>query len=420
MAETKPKKLSTILYQLSFFYKKRIEFFLELPIERRVSIIFLVSPRVRRDIMKRLPDEERMNLLEHLDPDRATDLVRLLPKRQQEKVLENLSEEVKNEVALLSQFDPKTAAGIMSLNYVQVGVDEKVADVAQRVRTHEQRTGRLPIIVAMKEGKVQGFLPGHELGLAKPSERIEPYLKKLTTIAHSATEREVLRLFRTRRHGKVAVLGESGNVLGIIYSDDVLRVLQEHESASLYDFAGVNEEEGVSDPIRRKVQYRYKWLILNLATAFLASGVVNLFHGTIERNVLLAVYMPIVAGMGGNAGTQTLAVLVRGIALQEIDLSTAGRALVREVGAGAANGLINAILVALIVVVFNRDVKVALVLAFAMVFNLVVAGFFGTLVPLIMKRIGKDPATSATIFITTATDVLGFMAFLGLATLVLR
>ena len=129
--------------------------------------------------------------------------------------------------------------------------------------------------------------------------------------------------------------------------------------------------------------------------------------------------MPIVAGMGGNAATQTLAVLVRGIALNQIDLATALPALKKEVGAALINGLINGVLVAGVVIIFNRDVKVALILAAAMVANLIVAGFFGTLVPLIMSKLKKDPATSATIFITTATDVLGFMVFLGLATLIL-
>jgi magnesium transporter len=130
--------------------------------------------------------------------------------------------------------------------------------------------------------------------------------------------------------------------------------------------------------------------------------------------------MPIVAGMGGNAATQTLAVLVRGIALRQIELKTAAKALWNELGAGLINGLLNGVLVALVVIVLNRDVKIAIILAMAMVTNLLVAAFFGTLVPLIMQKFGKDPATSATIFITTATDILGFMAFLGLATLILK
>ena len=168
-----------------------------------------------------------------------------------------------------------------------------------------------------------------------------------------------------------------------------------------------------------KVKFRYKWLIINLGTAFLASFVVSLFGSTISKYVLLAVYMPIIAGMGGNAATQTMAVMVRGIALKQIDLKSPFNALKKEVLAGAINGIINGIIVALVVIIINHDLMIALILAMAMVANLIVAGFFGTLIPLVMKRLGKDPASSATIFITTATDVLGFLAFLGLAKLLL-
>ncbi len=151
----------------------------------------------------------------------------------------------------------------------------------------------------------------------------------------------------------------------------------------------------------------------------MAASVVGLFEDTISKYVLLAVYMPIVAGMGGNAATQTLAVVVRGIALRQIELKTALKTLKNELGAGFVNGLINGFLVAFVVLVKDHDPKIALILALAMVINLIVAALFGTLVPLIMQKLHKDPATSATIFITTATDVLGFLAFLGLATIIL-
>jgi magnesium transporter len=217
----------------------------------------------------------------------------------------------------------------------------------------------------------------------------------------------------------VVVLNDDKSVLGIIYSDDVLQLMHEQESASLYDFAGISDEESVTDSARRKVKFRYKWLIINLATAFLAAFTVGIFEETLSKYVLLAIYMPIVAGMGGNAATQTLAVVVRGITLKQIDLRTALRTLKNEVEAGFFNGLINGIIVALVVIVLNHDYKIALVLALAMVVNMLVAGFFGTMIPLVMTKLRKDPATSATVFITTATDVLGFLTFLSLGKLIL-
>jgi magnesium transporter len=216
------------------------------------------------------------------------------------------------------------------------------------------------------------------------------------------------------------VLNDDKTVLGIIYSDDVLQLMHEQESASLYDFAGINDEESVLDSTRRKVKFRYKWLIINLATAFLAAFTVGMFEEALTKYVLLAVYMPIVAGMGGNAATQTLALVVRGISLKQIDLKTAGKTLRNELGAGLINGLINGVLVAVVVIMFNRDLRIAVVLGLAMVINLLVAAFFGTMIPLIMQKLKKDPASSATVFITTATDVLGFIAFLGLGTIILR
>jgi len=246
------------------------------------------------------------------------------------------------------------------------------------------------------------------------------YLSTISTIDHNSSHEQVIEVFERLPHNKLAVIGRTGSVIGIIYSDDIIKIIKEQSDSSLYDFAGVNNEETVSDGVLKKVKSRYKWLIINMGTAFLASFTVKMFESTIDKFVLLAVYMPIVAGMGGNAGTQTLAILVRGIALKQIELKTALPTLRREVLAAICNGLINATIVATIVMILHGDIRLAVVLAFAMVFNLMVAGFAGTLIPLIMNKLGKDPATSATIFITTATDVLGFMAFLGSATLILQ
>ena len=307
----------------------------------------------------------------------------------------------------------------MTLDYIQVDASENIAEVAKKFKQHENRTGRPPVILVMKESKLAGFLPGHELGFAARSERIDKYIKRIPAISYAAPHRRVIEVFHAHPHNKVAVLSDEGSVLGIIYSDDVLRLIENQAGASLYDFAGVSDEESVTDSAKRKVKFRYKWLIINLVTAFLAAFTVGQFEDTISKYVLLAVYMPIVAGMGGNAATQTLAVLVRGIALRQINLHTAFRTLKNEIGAGVINGLINGFLVAFVVLIKDHDPKIAFILALAMVINLIVAAIFGTLVPLIMSRLKKDPASSATIFITTATDVFGFLAFLGLATLIL-
>lgn len=411
-----PKVLTDILFKKD----KRTQLFLNLSPQKRLMLLRSLTPSVRKDILTQVPDQELVELLHMVDPDEATDMLQLLTRKRREKILQMVSEELKNSLSTLLEFDAETAAGLMTLDYIHVKSGDTIAEVAKKFKTHEKSTGRPPVILVMKEdGKLAGFLPGHELGFGRASELIGKYVKRLPSISYAATHDEVIHLFHAHPHSKVAVKNDGGDVIGIIYSDDVLNIMQEKEDSSLYDFAGIRREESIADSTSRKVRNRYQWLIINLATAFLAAFTIGQFEDILNQFVLLAVYMPIVAGMGGNAATQTLAVLVRGISLGQIDLRTAGRTLRNELGAGFINGMINAVLVAAVVVVVNGDYKIALVLAMAMIINLVVAAFFGTLVPLIMTKLGKDPATSATIFITTATDVLGFLAFLGLATAIL-
>jgi magnesium transporter len=407
------------LSELLFNKDRRVAIFLELPFEKRLELLGTITPHVKRDILVHIPEADLVTILEAVDPDDATDILQLLTKHRREKVLGLLSQEVKKSLSTLLEFDADTAAGLMTLDYIQADVTENVSSVAKKFKQHEKATGRPPAILVMKDGHLAGFLPGHELGFAARHELIGKYVKKMPSISYAATHDEVMDMFRNHPHGKVAVINDHNAVLGIIYSDDILKLIQDNEASSLYDFAGIRQEESVTDSIRRKVQNRYRWLIINLGTAFLAAFTVGLFEDTLDQFVLLAIYMPIVAGMGGNAATQTLAVQVRGIALNQIELKTAWNTLRNELGAGFINGLINGALVAAVVIVLNRDFKIAFILAIAMIINLLVAALFGTIVPLIMQKLGKDPAASATIFITTATDVLGFMAFLGLATIIL-
>lgn len=420
--QTKPNtthERTTIAHTISYHPEQRLEVYLGLPTDERPVIFEMLSKPTKRALLGKMSDQDIVGLLNSLDPDDATDVLQLLGKRRQEGIMAQVSESLRDSVAGLLEFDPSTAAGLMTLDYVQVDAEDTIADVSKQFQLHERRTGRPPVILVLQDTKLIGFLPGHELGLTASSEKVAKHVKPLTTVHHNATHKEVIGIFKSHPHSKVAVLNDDNSVLGIIYSDDVLQLLHQQESASLYDFAGVSDEETVTDPAARKIKLRYKWLIINLGTAFLAAFTVGQFESVLSKFVLLAVYMPIVAGMGGNAATQTLAVMVRGIALKQVDLKTAYRTLRSELGSGLVNGLINGLLVAAVVLIMNGDAKIALILALAMVINLLVAAFFGTLVPLIMSKLKKDPAASATIFITTATDVLGFMAFLGLATLIL-
>jgi magnesium transporter len=407
------------LTDILFGKGKRTLLFLQLAPERRVELLRSATPAVKRELLMHIPEQDLVDILEAISPDEATDFLQILTRHKREKTLQLLSVEMKDSLSTLLEFDPDTAAGLMTLDYIQVETTDNIATVATKFKRHETQTGRPPVILALDNGKLVGYMPGHELGFGHQNELIGKFVKRIPSISYAATHNEVVHQFNAHPHSKVAVLNDGGDVLGIIYSDDLLKLIQDREASSLYDFAGISNEESVTDNAKRKAQYRYRWLIINLGTAFLAAFTVGLFEDTLQKYVLLAIYMPIVAGMGGNAATQTLAVLVRGIALKQIELKTAWRPLISELGSGLINGAINGVLVAGVVIFLNHDVKLAVVLGMAMIINLQVAALFGTIVPLIMSKLGKDPASSATIFITTATDVLGFLTFLGLAQAIL-
>jgi len=412
--------MQNLIHDLTHKPKSRVALFVSLPLAKQEKVIHKLSKGVQSQILTNLEEKQLLDLLTYVDPDIATDLLQSVPKLKQDEILMLLNEHLQKEISLLLQFDPKTAAGLMSLNYIRTTTTERIGEITKKIKLHEERTGKFPLVLVSDGEELIGYIPNHKLIFAEKEQQAKEFVKELPTLPSGMEYKKVVHHFLNNPHGKTAIIGDSNQVIGILYSEDVLRAIRDHEATTLYDFAGVTREETVFDSVSEKVGFRYKWLIINLGTAFLASATVSLFNETISKYVLLAVYMPIVAGMGGNSATQTLAVLVRGIALQQIDLKTSLPALKREMGAALVNGLINGVLVAVIVVLFNRDVRLAIVLALAMICNLLVAGFFGTMVPLIMSKLGKDPAASATIFITTATDVLGFLVFLGLATLLLQ
>jgi len=366
--------------------------------------------------------EELQGFLRRLDPDEVADVLGLIDEDRREEALRRLDEERREKVEFLLEFSPESAGGLMRLNYVTVDKRRNLDEVAERVRRYEEKTDEVPTIFVTDGEDIVGELPGQVLAMTGEDDEavdIGEHVRGTPAVSYDTPEDDVVDVFRENPESSVAVLDDDGTVMGVIHAEDLLRVIDERAGETLYEFTGVREEESILDGPFSKVRYRYKWLIINLGTAFLAAGAVGFFEDTIAAFTLLAVYMPVVAGMGGNAGTQSMAVTVRGIALEQISLSTGGRAIVNEIIAGAANGLITGVLVAIIASVFNRSPMLGLVLGVSMVLNLIIAGFFGTIIPLILDRIGKDPATSATIFITTMTDVLGFFIFLGLAQAVL-
>lgn len=397
--------------------------FTDLPVNEWRDVFFGLTEDVKEHLIADMSRDELERFIHRLDPDEVTDVLGYTDEETREAVLATLDSERREKIDFLLSFDPESAAGVMSLDYVTVDETRDFPDVVERVRRFEERTGQVPTIFVTDDGELRGELPGAALSVADPeTETISDYVQETPHIRYDREDEVVLEVFKQNRERSVAVLDEEEDILGVIHAEDLLRLLEEARGETLYEFTGVAEEESVLDGPGTKVRRRYKWLILNLGTAFMAAAVVGLFESTIAAVAILAAYMPVVAGMGGNAGTQAMAVTVRGISLGEVSLNTGKRVIFNEVAAGAVNGMITGVLVAIIAIAFSFGefgVLLGAVIGISMVANLVIAGFFGAITPLLLDRMGYDPATSATIFITTATDVLGFFVFLGLAQAVL-
>ena len=311
-----------------------MKIFRDIPVNNQGNILFHLSKPIRAEIINGLKPKEIKKLIHYVDPDETTDLLQLIQKRKRKKILKHLSSEIKEKVEYLLNFNPKTAAGMMSLDYIGVEANLTFDQVSRIVHKHEKRTGKFPAILVIEDGFLLGELMGYKFALHEGHEKITKHYHKIPYVKYNAPEAEIVDNFKKHPHNKIVVIDEDDSIMGVIYSDDILQLIEEKPMNGLREFAGVSEEEDVLDNALRKVKYRYKWLIINLGTAFLAASIVSLFESTISAFVLLAVYMPIVAGMGGNAGTQTLAVAVRGIALKEIKLSTGKKVIINEVMAG--------------------------------------------------------------------------------------
>jgi len=416
---TKEKTQNDIVYNLISSPKKRISIFREIPANNQGFVLLSLSKRLQQEIMNKLNDKELIELTDYLDPDKATDLLQNIDIHRRGEITRKLNEDRKEKVEFLLKFNPRTAAGVMSLDYTTTDKNTTFEEISQIIQKHERATGKFPAVLVVENGFLIGELPGYILALHKGKEKIKNYIKKVPHIKYNKDENEVIEVFKKHPHNKIIVLDEDGSILGVIYSDDILKLIQKQSLNNLRNFAGVREEENALDSALVKVKYRYKWLIIHLCMGFLAAFVVSLFQDTISAFILLAVYMPIVAGMGGNAGTQSMAVVIRGMALKEIKLKTVRRVVINEILAAGINGVINGVLVATVAILWNKSPLLGLIIGLAMIINLVIAGFFGTVIPLTMKKLGKDPASSSITFITAATDIFGFFVFLGLATIML-
>jgi magnesium transporter len=411
--------IQTLAHDVTYHPSRRLDLFQKQKTPIQVEIFFRVSPHVQQTLLEALSVKELVTFVDQLDLDEAGKiLARIKNEKKRKSVAIRLKQELREKAEFFLQFSPKAEFSLLSFNYILLPADTTIGEVSHLIDLHYKETGKSPEVLVHEKGVCIGEVQAGTLVRERNTSKLKKYISPIISIEYKASLKEIKKVFNLKNQKKKVVVQDTDkSVIGIIYVDDVLKLFKNGSTEALYDFAGVSDTERVFDPVISKVEHRYKWLLVNLATGFFAAWIVSLFKNTLNEYVLLAMYMPIVAGMGGNAASQTLAVIVRGISMGEVSLGNVKKAIWKEVKAGFLNGFITGVIVAFVASYFNHSPLLGLIVGIALLLNLVVAGLFGALVPVIMKSFGKDPATSAIIFITTATDVLGFLVFLGLASI---
>ncbi len=375
---------------------------------------------VREEVIDRLGPERLARLLSKLESDDAVDVFEDLDEAFQHRILTALPLAYRHVLQESLTFPEDSAGRLMQREMVVIPSAWTLGETIDYMRAAED----LPddfydlYIVNPKHHPIGKIPLSRVLRTRRPVRLTEIMETDLKKIPLATDQEEVAHMFRQYGLVSAPVVDEGGRLLGVITVDDVVHIIEEEAEEDALKLAGITEIDLYSATLDT-TRARFPWLVVNLATAILASAVIGLFEATIEQIVALAVLMPIVASMGGNAGTQTVTVAVRAIAMKDLTDSTTRRFIGKETLVGAANGVLFAALVAGVAWLWFGSPMIALVLAAAMVVNMIVAGLCGTLIPLALERAGIDPAIASSVFLTTITDVVGFFAFLGLAALFL-
>lgn len=372
------------------------------------------------EILENVEIEKLGEILSRLGSDDAVYLLGKIPEERWPTILEKVALEKRVMIEKLLLYPAGSAGSVMSSDYFSVSLDCTVEDAIQKLREYADKESILYVYV-LDEKRLVGVLPIRSLVLFSPKKPVRELMTtNIVTIQANVDQEKAAQLVGQYNLLAIPVVNENQEMLGVITVDDVIEIFQEEATEDIYHIAGLSEEDRAFTPVATKVRRRLPWMLINLCTAFLASFVVSRFEGTISRLALLAAYMPIVAGMGGNGGTQSLVVITRSIALGELKFSKAYRAVFKEIGNGLIVGIVSGAATGMIMYLVNDSVYLGLIIFLAMVANLVMAGLAGSLVPLVLKSLRLDPAVGSGVIVTTVTDVTGFFVFLGLAELFLE
>ena len=378
------------------------------------EIFIELNESIQSEVLQLLSIESLIKIIKRLESDNAIKILENLSKEIKEKVLEKLPPKDKFLLQEGLSYPEDSAARIMQREFTAVPSNWTVGQTIDYLRENKDLPEEfLEIFIVDNEFKPIGTVPSSKvLRTSRDNKMISIMSESQLSIPVEMDREEVGQLFEKYNLNSACVVDKHNKLVGMITSDDVLTVLKEEAEEDALRLAGVGDEE-ITDGILKKTKRRFNWLLLNLFTAILASVVIGFFQEDIEKVVALAVLMPIVASMGGNAGMQTLAVTIRSIATNELTKNNFSQNVIKEFSIGILNGIIFAIISAIVVHIWFNDLTLSLIISISMVLNMIVAGLFGILVPISLKKFNIDPAIASSVFVTTITDVIGFLSFLG-------
>ena len=413
------------------------QLFSELPDKDRRSAFSLLVERNSRLAMEGLSElgpeagaalladrsaEEIVKLMQDLPTDDAAAIIDYLPEELSAAVLEQMQKKPAGaDVGELLEYEEQTAGRIMNPKVFALSEDMTAGEAITALQSSRDVEVVFYLYVIDARRHLVGVVSLRRLLLVAPSTPLKRIMTTdIISVRADMDQEEVARQVASYNLLAIPVVDEENKLVGVITVDDVIDVIKDEATEDVYRLAGVTGDDRVFTRPTESLRKRLPWLVVNLATAFLAASVVAIFQNTISIVTALAVFMPVVAGMGGNAATQTLTVIVRGIALGELTWSNSRKALLKETLVGLGNGIACGLVGALVVFLFKGDFWLGMILAMAMVINMFVAATAGTLIPLALRALKVDPALASSVFITTLTDVFGFLSFLGLGTLFIR
>ena len=404
--ESSPPKQRTLLFSL-------------LKTEEEGDVLFELGEEIQQDLVSNISNEELTEAVKELELDEIVDILQNLPEERMNKILSNMSLVDRKRIEIGLTFPDNTAGGLLNTDVISVRPSNSIKEVISYLRDQ----GDLPentdkIFVVNQENEYLGELSISKIITSKPTMLVREIMEtEFLPINVDLNDKEVATLFERNDLISSSVVDADGKLIGRITIDDVVDVIREDADQNLLGMAGVAEDTFA--PPGRAARSRVFWLSLNLATAFIAASAINLFQDVIDKIVYLAVLMPIVASMGGVAATQTLTIVLRGLTLEQINTSNIRWLFKRELAVSILNGIVLSILVGFITYAWFQDTIIAILISCALIINLMSSVVAGILVPLILRKLKQDPAIGGSVIVTTVTDVVGFISFLGLATIYL-